>query len=134
MNYYSYSLLYHRKNILKSLILTIKTPIIITVMFESMVDVAQLVEHQIVALVAVGSIPTIHPINQIFFLALCVKKIYIFYVSYGIGTSRDVAQLVAHSLWERGVASSSLAIPTIFHSLKTSFNFSMYPTFQLVRI
>lgn len=27
-----------------------------------MVDVAQLVEHQIVALVVVGSIPTIHPI------------------------------------------------------------------------
>ena len=27
-----------------------------------MVNVAQLVEHQIVALVAVGSIPTIHPI------------------------------------------------------------------------
>lgn len=26
-----------------------------------MVDVAQLVEHQIVALVVVGSIPTIHP-------------------------------------------------------------------------
>ncbi len=26
-----------------------------------MVNVAQLVEHQIVALVAVGSIPTIHP-------------------------------------------------------------------------
>ena len=28
-----------------------------------MVNVAQLVEHQIVALVAVGSIPTIHPKN-----------------------------------------------------------------------
>ncbi len=28
---------------------------------EIMVDVAQLVEHQIVALVVVGSIPTIHP-------------------------------------------------------------------------
>ena len=27
---------------------------------------------------------------------------------------RGVAQLVAHSLWERGVASSSLATPTIF--------------------
>jgi hypothetical protein len=27
-----------------------------------MVNVAQLVEHQIVALVAVGSIPTIHPV------------------------------------------------------------------------
>ena len=30
-----------------------------------MVDVAQLVEHQIVALVAVGSIPTIHPILRL---------------------------------------------------------------------
>ena len=29
-----------------------------------MVDVAQLVEHQIVALVAVGSNPTIHPKNS----------------------------------------------------------------------
>ncbi len=29
----------------------------------NMVDVAQLVEHQVVALGAVGSIPTIHPIN-----------------------------------------------------------------------
>ena len=28
-------------------------------------------------------------------------------------TGRGVAQLVAHSLWERGVVSSSLAIPTI---------------------
>jgi len=28
---------------------------------------------------------------------------------------RGMAQLVAHSLWERGVASSSLAAPTIFH-------------------
>lgn len=28
--------------------------------------------------------------------------------------SRGVAQLVAHSLWERGVVSSSLTTPTIF--------------------
>ena len=47
-----------------------KTRILMAIMsyfpFESvMVDVAQLVEHQIVALVVVGSIPTIHPIfNQ----------------------------------------------------------------------
>ncbi len=31
---------------------------------------------------------------------------------------RDVAQLVAHSLWERGVVSSSLAIPTTLRSSK----------------
>ena len=57
-----------------------------------MVNVAQLVEHRVVVPRVVGSIPTIHPKNS----------------------SRDVAQSVAHSLWERGVASSSLAIPTIF--------------------
>ena len=33
--------------------------------------------------------------------------------------SRDVAQLVAHSLWERGVVSSSLAAPTSFLILLT---------------
>ena len=58
-----------------------------------MVDIAQLVEHRIVVPRAVGSNPTIHPIN--------------------FEINRDVAQLVAHSLWERGVVSSSLAIPTI---------------------
>lgn len=39
-----------------------------------MVDVAQLVEHQIVALVAVGSIPTIHPINKRFLCRPMHKK------------------------------------------------------------
>ena len=58
-----------------------------------MVDIAQLVEHRIVVPRVVGSSPTIHPKS----LKLC----------------RDMAQLVAHSLWERGVVSSSLAIPTI---------------------
>lgn len=33
-----------------------------------MVNVAQMVEHQIVALVAVGSIPTIHPTNVLFLI------------------------------------------------------------------
>ncbi len=60
----------------------------------NMVDVAQLVEHQVVALGAVGSIPTIHPIIGWIILI------------------RGMAQLVAHSLWERGVVSSSLAAPT----------------------
>ena len=34
---------------------------------------------------------------------------------------RGVAQLVAHSLWERGVASSSLAAPTTFLLVYSSF-------------
>jgi acylglycerol lipase len=59
-----------------------------------MVSIAQLGEHQTVALRVVGSIPTTHPIYH---------------------ESRDMAQLVAHSLWERGVVSSSLAIPTILN-------------------
>ncbi len=47
------------------------------------------------------------------------KTIHFFYALDGIKReSRDVAQLVAHSLWERGVASSSLAIPTIFLSVE----------------
>lgn len=66
--------------------------------YHDMVDIAQLVEHRIVVPRAVGSNPTIHPMK--------------FY-------DRDMAQLVAHSLWERGVVSSSLAIPTIF--LENSF-------------
>lgn len=58
-----------------------------------MVGVAQLVEHQIVVLDVAGSSPVAHPSKYM----IC----------------RGVAQLVAHSLWERGVASSSLAAPTI---------------------
>ena len=42
------------------------------------VNVAQSVEHQIVALGAVGSIPTIHPI-LVLIVARERKKIYIFY-------------------------------------------------------
>jgi|GEM_PF-1847046 hypothetical protein len=64
-----------------------------------MVGVAQLVEHQVVVLGVVGSIPTAHPKCLMLFLCSCV------------GMWRN---MVAHSLWERGVASSSLAIPTIF--------------------
>ena len=67
-----------------------------------MVGVAQLVERQIVVLVAAGSSPVTHP-----------KKLEI----YSKKLCRGVAQLVAHSLWERGVASSSLAAPTILHSV-----------------
>lgn len=44
-------------------------------------------------------------------LAENIKKIYITSTFF---TCRGVAQLVAHSLWERGVVSSSLATPTIF--------------------
>ena len=40
-----------------------------------MVDVAQLVEHQIVALVVVGSRPTIHPINFEIFVAQQIKSL-----------------------------------------------------------
>ncbi len=47
-------------------------------------------------------------------LACRKDSIYITYIKFFAKYSRDVAQLVAHSLWERGVASSSLAIPTIF--------------------
>ncbi len=44
-----------------------------------MVDVAQLVEHQIVALVAVGSNPTIHPkyFRQYYCLNLKYQLVYI---------------------------------------------------------
>ena len=42
-----------------------------------MVDVAQLVEHQIVALVVVGSIPTIHPKNIEINIAAESKNQYI---------------------------------------------------------
>ena len=43
------------------------------------------------------------------------KNDYINYIFIELRTCRGVAQLVAHSLWERGVASSSLAIRSIFH-------------------
>ena len=42
-----------------------------------MVDVAQLVEHQIVALVVVGSIPTIHPKKFEITIAVQSKNQYI---------------------------------------------------------
>ncbi len=71
----------------------------------SVVGVAQLVERQIVVLNVAGSIPVAHPIAVL----VEIEKI-----------SRGVAQLVAHSLWERGVASSSLATPTILSLLGTS--------------
>ena len=75
-----------------------------------MVDVAQLVEHQIVALGVEGSNPSIHPK----FKNSCIncKIQYIIHV-----IRRGVAQLVAHSLWERGVVSSSLATPTTLKNL-----------------
>ena len=80
-----------------------------------MVDVAQLVEHQIVALVAVGSNPTIHPIKLI---EHCISlQSYAILYTLHKEFDRGVAQLVAHSLWERGVVSSSLAAPTIIAGL-----------------
>ncbi len=48
-----------------------------------MVDVAQLVEHQIVALVAVGSNPTIHPIKVFCFTPILV------YTSNNVGAWRN---------------------------------------------
>jgi hypothetical protein len=47
-----------------------------------MVNVAQLVEHQIVALVVVGSIPTVHPKNNQYALAYRNKTEYITYSFY----------------------------------------------------
>lgn len=82
-----------------------------------MVSIAQLVEHQTVALRVVGSSPTVHPK---FYLLFFKKKYYkyiiplLILILLSIKDNRDMAQLVAHSLWERGVVSSSLAIPTIF--------------------
>ncbi len=99
-----------------------------------MVDVAQLVEHQIVALRVVGSSPTIHPIFYYSYVWLVLIKrqfqnlsnskkiigkrdfkIFLKYLKnrlHYFHQYRGVAQLVAHSLWERGVVSSSLATPT----------------------
>lgn len=74
-----------------------------------MVNVAQLVEHQVVALRVVGSIPTIHPTKIQKVTCKSLKNTYT-----GKIFIRGVAQLVAHSLWERGVVSSSLATPTNF--------------------
>lgn len=88
---------------------------------KAMVNVAQMVERQTVALVAVGSIPTIHPKSS---LKCCnVLKNTVHW-----SQCRDVAQLVAHSLWERGVASSSLAIPTIF--LSTPYFYHLSPNIK----
>ena len=80
-----------------------------------MVDVAQLVEHQIVALVAVGSNPTIHPKYFRQYYCLNLKYCAMLYTTKEF--DRGVAQLVAHSLWERGVVSSSLAAPTRIYTL-----------------
>ena len=65
--------------------------------------VAQLVEHQIVVLRVAGSRPVAHP----------KQNQRSFEISKN-SERRGVAQLVAHSLWERGVVSSNLTAPTIF--------------------
>ena len=87
-------------------------------------NVAQSVEHQVVALRVVGSIPTIHPkkLKIAKKVAIIVKKLKIIsalkksnlkHQSFEIKSlCRGVAQLVAHSLWERGVARSSRVAPT----------------------
>lgn len=72
-----------------------------------MVGVAQLVELQIVVLAVAGSSPVAHP-------SLSGHRVIEIFC-------RGVAQLVAHSLWERGVASSSLAAPTIFQHKQQGF-------------
>lgn len=65
-------------------------------------EVAQLVEHLVVAQVAVGSSPIFRPIN------ICPAS-----VSHDAGFSFGAwRSLVAHLLWEQGVASSSPAAPT----------------------
>ena len=58
-----------------------------------MVDVAQSVEHQIVVLRVVGSIPIIHPI----FLSLVTKYV----------EQEPLAQLVEHLTFNQGVPRSS---------------------------
>ncbi len=91
-----------------------------------MVSVAQLVERQTVALNVVGSTPTTHPSKKCVLLIAQLtgsRKILSIRPKMGIlNVIRDVAQLVAHSLWERGVASSSLAVPTIFFSSPTTMS------------
>ena len=74
------------------------------------VGVAQSVEHQIVVLDVAGSSPVTHPSLLRLTRDLFLEVIFIMSWQY----SRGVAQLVAHSLWERGVVSSSLTTPTIF--------------------
>jgi hypothetical protein len=61
-----------------------------------------MVERQIVVLDVAGSSPVAHP-------RFSASSSKIFAV-----LRRGVAQLVAHSLWERGVAGSSPAAPTTF--------------------
>ena len=91
-----------------------------------MVGLAQLAEHQIVVLRVVGSTPTTHPKKLKFFVDI-LKHLFIinpsvdifrifniiFFINKDLKMCRGVAQLVAYSLWERGVVSSSLAAPTI---------------------
>ncbi len=67
-----------------------------------------MVERQIVVLNVAGSSPVVHPIS----------KILKFFAAYQI--IRGVAQLVAHSLWERGVAGSNPVAPTMFVCARSS--------------
>ena len=88
-----------------------------------MVELAQLVEHQIVVLGVMGSSPIFHPkkfkffvdiLKHLFIINASIDHIYmICSINKDIKMCRGVAQLVAYSLWERGVVSSSLAAPTI---------------------
>ena len=58
--------------------------------------------------------------KALYYLYLFLKsKLKIRYVC------RDVAQLVAHSLWERGVVSSSLAAPTILRQRTSEVHWSI---------
>ena len=68
-------------------------------------EVAQLVEHLVVAQVAVGSSPIFRPTN---FPRQHTPRRGFFYGAW--------RSLVAHLLWEQGVASSSPAAPTIWLS------------------
>ena len=95
--------------VLKSFAIYIK----VSILKKVMVSIAQLVEHQVVVLRVVGSIPTAHPKNHLksFWKWVHWEHIQNFFQIF----CRGVAQLVAHSLWERGAVSSSLAAPTIIH-------------------
>jgi hypothetical protein len=69
-----------------------------------------------------------HPIQKILkmFLKKNVKIDTLKCISLNKNCSRGVAQLVAHSLWERGVVSSSLAAPTIIFFQKISLIFRIF--------
>ena len=91
-----------------------------------MVGVAQVVERQIVVLNVAGSSPVTHPTQNRHasldivhaYRPLGFEKTLVLTKILWDPTDRGVAQLVAHSLWERGVAGSNPAAPTILRSAR----------------